>query len=55
MELQPGWYKVKLDGKWFCAYYDGIDFALVMPDYGRVWYGAEDLDQIGDKIEFPNE
>ena len=55
MELQPGWYKVKLKDKWFCAYYDKFDFALVIPDYGRLWYGEEDFDQIGDKIEFPND
>lgn len=55
MELQPGWYKVKLDGEWFCAYYDGEDFVALRPNNQPLWCGAEDLEQIGNKIEFPND
>ena len=55
MELQPGWYKVKLAGNWSCAYFDGTEFSLVTLKNSIIWYEAEELDKIGDKIEFPNE
>lgn len=55
MELQPGWYKVKINGKWDCAYYDGAGFATIMLDDFPTYYESEELDQIGDRIEFPTD
>lgn len=55
MNLEIGWYKVKLEGEWDCAYFDGTDFSVFALDDDPTWLNAEEFDQIGDKIEFPNE
>ena len=50
---ENGWYKVKLKGKWVCAYNDGSEsWPWII---GAIFYTDSELDQIGEKIEFPND
>lgn len=55
MGLQPGWYKVKLLGAWDCAYYDGDNFSIIESWRSIVLYKEEDLDEIGDRINLPDD
>lgn len=48
MNLEIGWYKVKLKGEWICAKWGGTHWEYL--DF-RIMH--EDFDQIGDRIEFP--
>lgn len=46
-----GWYKVKYEGRWTCAYY----LKSICCSWFLIGEWVEDstFDQIGDKIEFP--